>query len=152
MIRRPPRSTLFPYTTLFRSPWSLNEAGIARALKSAQAIRAADTTARAPAPTGLKRAPGPPPVAAESGGRRAPRRHAGPRSYPRRGGGFPPPPSGGAPPRAGGGRRPPPPRVPPRPPPPRARAHGFEAGAWPAACRGGERRPAGAALTCVPSF
>src|SRR5207245_2541297 len=33
----------------------------------------------------------------------------------------------------------------------RARAHGFEAGAWPAACRGGERRPAGAALTCVPS-
>src|SRR5438034_209770 len=34
----------------------------------------------------------------------------------------------------------------------RARAHGFEAGAWPAACRGGERRPAGAALTCVPSF
>src|SRR2546422_3451048 len=23
MIRRPPRSTLFPYTTLFRSPWSL---------------------------------------------------------------------------------------------------------------------------------
>src|SRR5205807_398566 len=30
-------------------PWSVNEAGIARALKSAQAIRAADTTARAPA-------------------------------------------------------------------------------------------------------
>src|SRR2546430_9249669 len=23
MIRRPPRSTLFPYTTLFRSPWSV---------------------------------------------------------------------------------------------------------------------------------
>src|SRR2546426_3171579 len=23
MIRRPPRSTLFPYTTLFRSPWTL---------------------------------------------------------------------------------------------------------------------------------
>src|SRR3712207_7202995 len=23
MIRRPPRSTLFPYTTLFRSPWEL---------------------------------------------------------------------------------------------------------------------------------
>src|SRR2546422_2383399 len=22
MIRRPPRSTLFPYTTLFRSPWT----------------------------------------------------------------------------------------------------------------------------------
>ena len=54
-------------------PWSLNEAGIARAVESAQAIRAADTTAHgAPAPpTGLKRAPGPPPVAAESGGRQA---------------------------------------------------------------------------------
>src|SRR5436305_3612961 len=25
MIRRPPRSTLFPYTTLFRSVWSLLE-------------------------------------------------------------------------------------------------------------------------------
>src|SRR3712207_6874470 len=24
MIRRPPRSTLFPYTTLFRSEWSLS--------------------------------------------------------------------------------------------------------------------------------
>src|SRR5258708_27016847 len=24
MIRRPPRSTLFPYTTLFRSPWLSN--------------------------------------------------------------------------------------------------------------------------------
>src|SRR5258707_2309942 len=24
MIRRPPRSTLFPYTTLFRSPWILS--------------------------------------------------------------------------------------------------------------------------------
>src|SRR6266511_5916558 len=23
MIRRPPRSTLFPYTTLFRSPWGV---------------------------------------------------------------------------------------------------------------------------------
>src|SRR3712207_8582550 len=25
MIRRPPRSTLFPYTTLFRSPWKRME-------------------------------------------------------------------------------------------------------------------------------
>src|SRR5205809_84169 len=53
-------------------PWSLNEAGIARAVESAQAIRAADTPAHRPPPTGLKRAPGPPPVAAESGGRQAP--------------------------------------------------------------------------------
>src|SRR5690349_22517178 len=27
MIRRPPRSTLFPYTTLFRSTWSTKTAG-----------------------------------------------------------------------------------------------------------------------------
>src|SRR2546426_5909498 len=27
MIRRPPRSTLFPYTTLFRSYWFLSPAG-----------------------------------------------------------------------------------------------------------------------------
>src|SRR3972149_3248653 len=26
MIRRPPRSTLFPYTTLFRSPWAAGHA------------------------------------------------------------------------------------------------------------------------------
>src|SRR2546422_3513553 len=26
MIRRPPRSTLFPYTTLFRSPWGVKRA------------------------------------------------------------------------------------------------------------------------------
>src|SRR2546430_8358510 len=28
MIRRPPRSTLFPYTTLFRSYWTLTAAGL----------------------------------------------------------------------------------------------------------------------------
>src|SRR5258708_30493182 len=27
MIRRPPRSTLFPYTTLFRNPWRLFDTG-----------------------------------------------------------------------------------------------------------------------------
>src|SRR3989442_2608916 len=27
MIRRPPRSTLFPYTTLFRSGWTVNPSG-----------------------------------------------------------------------------------------------------------------------------
>jgi len=53
--------------------WSLNEAGIARALEGAKAIRAADTTIHAPQPTGLKRAPGPAPIAAESAGRQAPR-------------------------------------------------------------------------------
>src|SRR2546430_9809672 len=29
MIRRPPRSTLFPYTTLFRSVWAAGDDGIA---------------------------------------------------------------------------------------------------------------------------
>src|SRR5258708_29785845 len=29
MIRRPPRSTLFPYTTLFRSPWPFPRAAAA---------------------------------------------------------------------------------------------------------------------------
>src|SRR3712207_8601082 len=29
MIRRPPRSTLFPYTTLFRSGWGQRASGIA---------------------------------------------------------------------------------------------------------------------------
>src|SRR4026208_440800 len=38
MIRRPPRSTLFPYTTLFRSPWRRRGAG--RALERIR--RAAD--------------------------------------------------------------------------------------------------------------
>src|SRR3989442_4775426 len=28
MIRRPPRSTLFPYTTLFRSPLGIREGGV----------------------------------------------------------------------------------------------------------------------------
>src|SRR2546423_5012916 len=28
MIRRPPRSTLFPYTTLFRSTWNLDPTGL----------------------------------------------------------------------------------------------------------------------------
>src|SRR5213595_1575299 len=52
--------------------WSLNEAGLARALERAQAIRAADTTARQTPGTGLKRAPGPPPVAGDSVAKRAP--------------------------------------------------------------------------------
>src|SRR3712207_9516549 len=34
MIRRPPRSTLFPYTTLFRSPDLFND-GLARRLRRA---------------------------------------------------------------------------------------------------------------------
>src|SRR5260221_8908190 len=43
MIRRPPRSTLFPYTTLFRSPWLPAAAG-------ARPHRSEAPTAHAPAP------------------------------------------------------------------------------------------------------
>src|SRR3712207_8477085 len=39
MIRRPPRSTLFPYTTLFRSPWRTN---------GEQASKSAIATSRPP--------------------------------------------------------------------------------------------------------
>src|SRR5438093_8464865 len=53
-------------------PWSLNDAGIARAVERAQAIRAADTTARQAPGTGLKRAPGPPPIAGDSAAKRTP--------------------------------------------------------------------------------
>src|SRR6266481_8129918 len=34
MIRRPPRSTLFPYTTLFRSPWAFSSARCSTAARS----------------------------------------------------------------------------------------------------------------------
>src|SRR5256885_6857871 len=42
MIRRPPRSTLFPYTTLFRSPYAFTEHGVAMlsaVLKIDRAVR-----------------------------------------------------------------------------------------------------------------
>src|SRR5256885_10007124 len=35
MIRRPPRSTLFPYTTLFRSPAVVERGGVAAQLRGA---------------------------------------------------------------------------------------------------------------------
>src|SRR2546427_9467993 len=40
MIRRPPRSTLFPYTTLFRSPRGVRDAGARR--RAARGSGAAD--------------------------------------------------------------------------------------------------------------
>src|SRR3712207_9414609 len=45
MIRRPPRSTLFPYTTLFRSPRGL-AARVPRALDVARVIRLPESGAR----------------------------------------------------------------------------------------------------------
>src|SRR5256712_1972146 len=73
------RAPFFPVPPFLASalrqgqPWSLNDAGIARAAGSAQTLPAPDTTVRAAPTTGLKRAPGPPPVAPDSGGRQGPR-------------------------------------------------------------------------------
>src|SRR3712207_8029715 len=39
MIRRPPRSTLFPYTTLFRSSYPAEERAFARMQEATRAIR-----------------------------------------------------------------------------------------------------------------
>src|SRR2546426_1376285 len=50
MIRRPPRSTLFPYTTLFRSVWP------AGARAEPDSARASDA-ARGAVPTRARRAP-----------------------------------------------------------------------------------------------
>src|SRR3712207_9424425 len=42
MIRRPPRSTLFPYTTLFRSAGTLAEVGVLAAVAGVALVEAAD--------------------------------------------------------------------------------------------------------------
>src|SRR2546430_8303084 len=44
MIRRPPRSTLFPYTTLFRSPW--------RETRDARDATRCPTSPSSPSPSG----------------------------------------------------------------------------------------------------
>src|SRR3989442_2976058 len=77
------KTQLFPVSPVLSGalrqgePWSLNEAGITRALERAQVIRSAADSgggarpAGAPSapPSGLKRAPGPPPVPPERGKR-----------------------------------------------------------------------------------
>src|SRR2546422_5388165 len=50
MIRRPPRSTLFPYTTLFRSPWAEIVASPGRPFKAGLPRRAFHSTAEAHPP------------------------------------------------------------------------------------------------------
>src|SRR2546422_8484598 len=55
MIRRPPRSTLFPYTTLFRSPDNpvfVNRLDGHEALANAAAMKAAGVTRGTAAPAG----------------------------------------------------------------------------------------------------
>src|SRR2546430_6045818 len=49
MIRRPPRSTLFPYTTLFRSGLALGEAEVQQAMVDVHRIAPGDRDALAPA-------------------------------------------------------------------------------------------------------
>src|SRR5260370_10431253 len=41
MIRRPPRSTLFPYTTLFRSVWTIIIADLVMSLDNVMGVAAA---------------------------------------------------------------------------------------------------------------
>src|SRR3712207_8407842 len=102
MIRRPPRSTLFPYTTLFRSQRA--EAGGDPVVRPVVVRQLLDDR---PAPGDLRqRTVGEPDTRAVAGG---PRR-GGPGG---RGGGPPAPPP---PPR--GRAHPPPPGAPPPPPPP----------------------------------
>src|SRR2546429_7031469 len=46
MIRRPPRSTLFPYTTLFRS-YELDDGPCLHAMRDGSVVRIEDTTEKA---------------------------------------------------------------------------------------------------------
>src|SRR2546422_5254895 len=57
MIRRPPRSTLFPYTTLFRSLYSLARLRVARAVTTLlDALQDPQPMVRAVAVRGVSRA------------------------------------------------------------------------------------------------
>src|SRR2546427_6843683 len=49
MIRRPPRSTLFPYTTLFRSGWKEWSRDRGRSARTDRARRGGGSVSRAPA-------------------------------------------------------------------------------------------------------
>src|SRR2546427_7912463 len=55
MIRRPPRSTLFPYTTLFRSVLGSTARRAARARRAAQRRSSNDSDCRAPGMVGSER-------------------------------------------------------------------------------------------------
>src|SRR3712207_8359791 len=67
MIRRPPRSTLFPYTTLFRSaPSRATPAGGTAPSRAARRSTAGRPGAAASRPTTARRGSGSPPAAAAS--------------------------------------------------------------------------------------
>src|SRR3712207_7381234 len=77
MIRRPPRSTLFPYTTLFRSPWARG----AETSRSVAVATAADRSRVPLTPPGRDAAGTAPPRAPLTGP--APRAPVRPPSAPR---------------------------------------------------------------------
>src|SRR3712207_8811383 len=58
MLRRPPRSTLFPYTTLFRSPLAVAAGGARNARGVPPLSYRAAPPLRAPAPRHRQAAPG----------------------------------------------------------------------------------------------
>src|SRR5256885_2733933 len=106
MIRRPPRSTLFPYTTLFRSRAEQGGTGISERENEARSARSGGEPARGPADAALDAGPhGAGPVRAPALRRGRSGRAAA---------------AGGG---EGGGGRPPPPLW-PRTPPPRRRSGG----------------------------
>src|SRR2546429_6719703 len=92
MIRRPPRSTLFPYTTLFRSPKidlplimpdDVLDAAPPPPPPVAETAPPFAAAQRAPAaPGGAASAPPPPPPAAGARDRRGHRRNPGPATTP----------------------------------------------------------------------
>src|SRR5256885_7512842 len=57
MIRRPPRSTLFPYTTLFRSRAEQGGTGISERENEARSARSGGEPARGPADAALDAGP-----------------------------------------------------------------------------------------------
>src|SRR3712207_9508102 len=84
MIRRPPRSTLFPYTTLFRSPalgLRRHRRGTATVLAGPARRRAVHGGVPVGLPAGLRALPGPAP-GARGAVRRADRRGCGRGDHP----------------------------------------------------------------------
>src|SRR3989442_6612585 len=72
MIRRPPRSTLFPYTTLFRSPWPTNADGFGPSLERLNA------SAYGNDPVNWRASPGAASPGLDNSGNRLPTVNAGP--------------------------------------------------------------------------
>src|SRR2546423_10265382 len=57
MIRRPPRSTLFPYTTLFRSTWPLSDLASASSIPAQGSVTSPSCTTTLVFSQSMKRSP-----------------------------------------------------------------------------------------------